>query len=345
MRKGETAVDRVTMLDVAKHCNVSRATVSLVIRNSPLVANATRERVKQGMRDLGYVYNRAAASLRNHKSGAIGVVLTQITNPYFAEFAAGLQDVLSAEGVVSLLGVSNEDRGQQARLIKSLVERDVDGIVLIPAHGTTADDLPALLETPLVLMARKLTAVRADYVGAVNDAGAAAAAQHLYEHGCRRIAFLGGFADSSARQERAAGVRQFLASKALDLPSELSPECSPLRPDAHRAAVALLRDQDVDGVVCFSDVVAFGLMDALADLDRPVGLAVRVIGFDDVHEAVHNRPSLSSVAVPARQTGRRAAQIALERAKGLIFPPVYEELPTRLEARETCGCPRPPTAF
>jgi LacI family transcriptional regulator, galactose operon repressor len=334
-------VTRVTLIDVAQHCQVSRATVSLVLRDSPLVADATRERVKQGMKELGYVYNRAAASLRTHRSGAIGVVLTQINNPYFAEFAAGLQDVLGESGVVPLLGVSNEDRDQQAKIIRSLVERGVDGIVMIPAHGTAVDDLPNLLGTPLVLMARQVPGATADYVGAVNHAGAAAAAEHLYQHGCRRIAFLGGFTDSSARQERAGGVRHFLATKGLDLPSELSPECSPLRPDAYRGALALLQTQQVDGVICFNDVVAFGLLDALADLNRRVGSEIRVIGFDDVHEAGHNRPSLSSVAVPARETGRRAAQIVLERAKGLDTPPLHEKLPTRLEARETCGCPRP----
>jgi LacI family transcriptional regulator len=337
-------VARVTLLDVAQHCQVSRATVSLVLRDSPLVADATRERVKQGMKDLGYVYNRAAASLRTHRSDAIGVVLTQIDNPYFAEFAAGLQEVLGESGVVPLLGVSNEDREQQGRIIQSLVERGVDGIVMIAAHGTAADDLPNLLGTPLVLMARQVPGASADYVGAVNHAGAAAAAEHLYEHGCRRIAFLGGFSDSSARQERAGGVRDFLASKGLELSAELSPECPPLRPQAHRAALSLLQAQQVDGVVCFNDVVAFGLLDALADLGRPVGSDIRVIGFDDVHEAGHNRPSLSSVAVPARETGRRAAQIVLERAKRLTYPPLHEELPTQLEARETCGCPRPAPA-
>jgi LacI family transcriptional regulator len=332
---------RVTLIDVAQHCQVSRATVSLVLRDSPLVADATRERVKRGMEELGYVYNRAAASLRSQKSGAIGVVLTQINNPYFAEFAAGLQDVLGESGVVPLMGVSNEDREQQARIVRSLVERGVDGIVMIPAHGTTADDLPNLLGTPLVLMARQIPGATADYVGAVNHAGAAAAAAHLYQHGCRRIAFLGGFVDSSARDERVGGVRQFLESKGLGLPAELAPESAPLRPDAYRAAMHLLRTQDVDGVICFNDVVAFGLLDALADLDQSVGSEIRVIGFDDVHEAGHNRPSLSSVAVPAHETGRRAAQIVLERASGLSEPPVHEKLPTRLEARETCGCPRP----
>ena len=128
---------RVTLMDVARHCGVSRATVSLVLNDSPLVAAKTRDRVRQAMTELGYVYNRAAASLRTHHSDAIGVVLTNITNPYFAEFATGLQDILTSSGTVPLLAVSDEDRDLQHRLITSLVERNVDGIVLIPAHGTT----------------------------------------------------------------------------------------------------------------------------------------------------------------------------------------------------------------
>ena len=128
---------RVTLMDVARHCGVSRATVSLVLNDSPLVAAKTRDRVREAMTELGYVYNRAAASLRTQHSDAIGVVLTNITNPYFAEFAAGLQDTLTSSGTVPLLAAAARIRELQHRLVRSLVERNVDGIVLVPAHGTT----------------------------------------------------------------------------------------------------------------------------------------------------------------------------------------------------------------
>jgi len=337
---------RVTLMDVARHCGVSRATVSLVLNDSPLVAEKTRDRVRQAMTDLGYVYNRAAASLRTQHSDAIGVVLTNITNPYFAEFATGLQDVLTSSGTVPLLAVSNEDRDLQYRLITSLVERNVDGIVLVPAHGTTPDNLPNLLGTPLVLLARRLQGMDVDYVGAQNRDGGYAAAEHLYSHGCRRVAFVGGFTDSSAREERASGVAAFLNDHGLTLDADHSVVCEPARPQAREAAMGLLTKNhgldgpNVDGIVCFSDVVAFGVLDAIADTGRSIGSEVRVIGFDDVHDAGLNRPSLSSVAVPARETGRRAAQLVLERAAGSTEATVREEFPTKLEPRETCGCPR-----
>jgi LacI family transcriptional regulator len=316
--------------------------VSLVLNESPLVAAKTRDRVRLAMTELGYIYNRAAASLRTQHSDAIGVVLTNITNPYFAEFATGLQDMLASSGTVPFLAVSGEDRDLQHRLVMSLVERNVDGIVLVPAHGTTPDDLPNLLDTPLVLLARRLNGMDVDYVGAQNRDGGYAAAEHLYSHGCRRIAFVGGFTDSSAREERAGGVDAFLNDHGLTLKADRSVVCEPARPDARQATMRLLTDHPgVDGIVCFSDVVAFGVLDAIADLGRSVGSDVRVIGFDDVHDAGLNRPSLSSVAVPARETGRRAAQLVLERAAGSTEPTVREEFPTKLEPRETCGCPRP----
>jgi LacI family transcriptional regulator len=317
-----------------------------VLNDSPLVAEKTRDRVRQAMNELGYVYNRAAASLRTQHSDAIGVVLTNITNPYFAEFATGLQDVLTSSGTVPLLAVSNEDRDLQHRLIKSLVERNVDGIVLVPAHGTTPNNLPNLLGTPLVLLARRLQGMDVDYVGAQNRDGGYAAAEHLYSHGCRRIAFVGGFTDSSAREERASGLAAFLNDHGMTLDADHSVVCEPARPQAREAAMGLLTKNhgldgpNVDGIVCFSDVVAFGVLDAIADTGRSIGSEVRVIGFDDVHDAGLNRPSLSSVAVPARETGRRAAQLVLERAAGSTEATVREEFPTKLEPRETCGCPR-----
>lgn len=335
-------MSRVTLLDVARHTGVSRATVSLVLNDSPLVNDKTAERVRKAMSDMGYVKNRAAASLRTQRSDAIGVVLTQMTNPYFAEFAAGLQDVLTESGTVPLLTVSNEDAALQRRLIQSLVERNVDGIVLVPAHGTTVDNLPDLIGTPLVLMARKLPGADVDYVGAQNRDGGYAAAEHLHSHGCRTIAFVGGFADSSARAERAGGVEAFLSDHGSPFEASLLVACDPLRPQAREAALQLLSDRpDVDGIVCFSDVVAFGVLDAVADRGLRAGSDVRVIGFDDVHDAGLNRPSLSSVAVPARDSGRRAAALVLERAAGSTAPTVREEFPVKLEPRETCGCPRP----
>ena len=119
----------------------------------------------------------------------------------------------------------------------------------------------------------------------------------------------------------------------------MSPECPPYRPESRLAALDLLRNETVDGIVCFSDVVAFGVLDAVAELGLEVGSDVRVIGFDDVHDAGLNRPSLSSVAVPARETGRRAAEIVLQRTLGSTEPGHFRGIPRQASAARDLRLP------
>ena len=106
---------RVTLTDVAKDAGVSRATASMVLNDSPLIAQATKERVRESFARLGYVYDRAAASLRKNQSLAVGLVITQLSNPYFAEFVEGIQSELDDRGMDVLLGISAEDRARQRR--------------------------------------------------------------------------------------------------------------------------------------------------------------------------------------------------------------------------------------
>jgi len=335
-------VKRITLTDVAAHAGVSKATVSMVLNDDARVAVKTRERVQDSLSNLGYIYDRAAASLRKGQTHAVGMIVTQLTNPYFAEFAEGIQAELDAQGMDVLLGVSGEDPERQARLIQSMTGRRVDGVVIIPAQGTTAEALTGI-QTPLMMLARRVEGLDRDYVGGDNESGARAAVQHLIaHHGCGQVAFVGGLAENSARRER---IRGFLAG-AQALGSTVSeddqPTCSPNRVEARAAARALLEQADgtaPDGVVCFNDVVAFGVLDALAELGLVAGKDVRVIGFDDVQAASSSRPSLASVAVPAHNAGAQAAALLLSRVHGQRTETVELVLPAQLMPRDTCGCP------
>jgi LacI family transcriptional regulator len=138
---------RVTLADVAVDAGVSKATVSLVLRASPLVADTTRARVRQSMDRLGYVYHRGAASLRSRRSHTVGVVVTEVSNPFFAEFTVGAEATLADAGTVVLLGHNYESTAKQASLILVMQEYGVDGLLLTPANNTTATDLAPLLES------------------------------------------------------------------------------------------------------------------------------------------------------------------------------------------------------
>lgn len=332
---------RVTVADVALLAGVSKSTVSMVLNGDPRVAAATQDRVRQSIASLGYIYDRTAGSLRKAQTHAVGVVVTQLTNPYFAEFAEGIQAELDARGTDVLLGVTSESVERQTRLLQSMSTRRVDGIVLIPAHGTLAEDVRTA-PIPLLLLARRVRGLNADYVGADNPAGASAATNHLVEkHGCRRLAFLGGFIDSSARRERLAGFIE-AAKRANALVPALEPlACRPDRGHAREVARRLLGQPAQwrpQAVVCFNDAVAFGVLDAAAELGLVVGRDVRVTGFDDVHAAGTARPSLSSVAVHAQQAGALAAARLLERVAGDVSETADIVLPAIFQGRETCGC-------
>lgn len=330
---------RVTLSDVAAHAGVSKSTVSMVLNNDERVALSTRGRVQSSLVELGYIYDRTAASLRKPQSQAIGMIVTQLTNPYFAEFAEGIQAELDAQGMDVLLGVSGEDIERQARLLRNMSGRRVDGIVLIPAHGTSPAEL-TISQTPLMLLARRVEGVDVDYVGGDNLAGARQAADHLIaDHGCRRPAFIGGFADSSARQERLAGFEAAARDAGVTLAA--SPTCEPSRRAARKVARELLGGADrPDGVLCFNDNVAFGVVDAVGELGLDVGVDIRVIGFDDVKAAGASRPALASVAVPAFDAGSRAAELLLSRISGERTTTEELVLAAHLQPRATCGCNR-----
>lgn len=331
---------RVTLTDVAAHAGVSRATVSMVLNSDPRVAVTTRARVQDSISELGYIYDRTAASLRKTKSHAVGMVVTQLTNPYFAEFVEGIQAELDARGTDVLLGVTGEDVERQTRLLRGMSGRRVDGVILIAAHGTRATDLE-MADSPLILLARRVAGLDVDYVGGDNHAGAKAAAEHLIvEHKCRVLAFVGGFDDSSARQERMAGFRAGAAEHGVEVNASHAPICAPSRLEARSAAGDLLdvATNRPDAILCFNDNVAFGVIDAINECGLKVGSDVRVIGFDDVAAAASSRPSLSSVSVPAHDAGVRAAQMLLSRVSGDRTTTEALVLPAQLRARETCGC-------
>ena len=277
---------RVTLTDVAKDAGVSRATASMVLNDSPLIAQATKERVRESFARLGYVYDRAAASLRKNQSLAVGLVITQLSNPYFAEFVEGIQSELDDRGMDVLLGISAEDRARQRRVLVSMSERRVDGVVVIPAHQSEPADF-AGLHMPIVMLARRVKGFDTDYVGGDNYAGSVAATNHLLvTHGARRPAFIGGHVYSSAREERLGGFLSAAGVLGIKVPVRNQPACVPDRVVARNVAAELIaRDPKVDAIVCFNDAVAFGVVDAVADAGLQVGRDIRVIGFDDVKDA------------------------------------------------------------
>src|SRR6201991_5052336 len=139
---------KVTLADIAQGCDVSRATVSLVLRGSPLVNSATRARVEAELKRQGYVYNRAAANLRRRTCSSIGLVINDLGNPFFAEFAAGADEALAGAGYGTLLGNTGESPDRQQAVLNSLIEHGPAGIILSPPEGREGEKVLAAAGLP-----------------------------------------------------------------------------------------------------------------------------------------------------------------------------------------------------
>lgn len=332
---------RVTVTDIANGCGVSRATVSLVLRGSPLPAADTRARVQAELKRQGYVYNRAAANLRQRRSTSVALVVNDLSNPFFADFAAGVDEVLGTSGYVTLLGSTGESPERQQRVLASLMEHDPAGIILSPAEGSDGATLEAVLgsRTPVLVFNREPLHVRWaashwDYLALDNRRGAALATRHLLERGHRRIAFFGGHAESSSCRERRRGYAEALRSAGIEPEPDRQIETAPTRLDAAaRTAALFTRDPAPTAAVCYNDAVALGLMLGLASRGLRAGRDFAVTGFDDIPEAAVNTPPLTTLATDPRARGRQAAERILERVRRPDADAVRGIVPVRLVIR------------
>ncbi len=331
---------RVTLLDVAHDAGVSRSTVSLVLRNSPLVAEATRQRVHESFQRLGYIYNRGAASLRTQRSDAVGLIITDLSNPFFAELASGIEAQLDQENYVAVLGSTTDTIAKQDRFLAAMQEHGVDGILLCPTRGTLPDSVARVAQLiPVVLIVRDLADLEVDYVGADYTAGAEKGVAHLLAHGHTRIAFVGGPPESSARHERQMGYEAALKRAGIAVDKRLLIHSPVTRNGGRQAIIELLAlEQPPTAALCYNDIVAIGVMLGLQSVGLAPGKDFGVIGSDDIAEASLWQPALTTVAIHPRRLGETAARRLLDRIAHREAASSRMVLPAELVIRESCGC-------
>lgn len=310
----QSARRRTTVTDIAKAAGVSRATVSLVLRGSPLVHVETRARVEAELKKQRYVYNRSAANLRRRISSSVALVINDLSNPFFAEFAAGVDEALAGKGYVTLLGSTGESPERQQAVLASLMEHTPAGVILSPAEGSDGETLRGVLGAHLAVLVfnRELPGAEWDFLALDNQRGARLATAHLIEQGHRRIAFFGGHAASSSCRQRRAGHAEAMAAAGLTIEPHWLIESAPNRLDAAASSDLLFARQPAPtAAVCYNDTVALGLMLGLARRGIHPGQDFALTGFDDIPEAALATPPLTTLAVQPRARGRQAAELLL----------------------------------
>lgn len=330
------------MNDVAALAGVSRATVSLVLRESTLVADDTRANVLASCEELGYVYNRAASGLRSQTSGSVGVVVTSVGNPFFAEVTTGIESVLADSDRLVVLGQHSESLEQQDRLLSRLMGYRVDGVILTAVAGTSKATVERLIDhgISVVLCTRRVANTSAGYVGSDNVKGARRAVDHLLgSHDVKSIAFIGGRELGSPHVERKAGVLAAVVGAGLSTESLVVIPSSPTRQAAYEATVELLDESDAKpvGIFAYNDLVAFGVAAAARAAGRVVGEDVLLVGFDDVQASRFEQPPLSTMSIDTEGLGRAAAEALVDLIENRGDPKEVL-LETSLIVRSSCGC-------
>lgn len=335
---------RITLKDVAREAGVATGTVSMVLNDSPLVADATRSHVQQVMRSLGYIYDRAAANLRNKRSRIVGVSVCDLGNPYYADVTAGIQAALDTLGRVLVLGNCAESVPRQVRFLDTLREYSVEGILLTPAVGTPKSHLVRLLEwkVPVVQVTRYIPGVETDYVGNDNRATAELATQHLLALGHERIAFIGLNRLTSTGRDRYDGFCKALKGAGKPLVDKFVVACPASREHGFQSVGPLFDvAEPPTGIVCFNDVLAFGVMLGLRKLGMEPGRECSVVGMDDVAESALWQPGLTSVAIGRDVIGQVAGRLLMDRIAEPDRPFERVVLPPRLVQRSSCGAAPP----
>lgn len=333
-------MSRPTLSQIAEKLGVSTATVSLAMRGSPKISLKTRERVALALKESGYIYQRSAAGLRTAKTHTVGVVLSNISDPFYSALLASIEEELSKTGRTVFLCNSKESVARQTEFLRSMAEYNADGVIISPAIGSTPDDFRTQIASlpPLVFVSRAMLDLNADYVVSDDRQAAILAVTRLLGLGHRRIALVGGDPSVSCFAARLQGYREALGEASIAFDDTLVHACMPTRPAgfaAGRWAAGL--DPRPTAAICYNDTLAFGFESGLRREGLHPGTDFALIGNEDTEEAGFVSPALSTTAVPREEMGRMAAAILVERLANPDAPLQRIVLPSELVVRESCS--------
>jgi LacI family transcriptional regulator len=333
--------DLAKMEDVAREANVSLTTVSHVLNGTRKVNLETAKAVKEAMLKVSYVPNTLARALAGAASNTIGVAVSALTNHYFSESVRAIEAECARHGLMMFFADTHDDPQQELNVVKSLHQRQVDGIVLAPTHDPE-------LRTMNYLRANKIATVlidrtmpwEFDQVGVENKAPSMELVSHLInKHGHRRIGLISGAPGLSTTDERIAGYRAAVKKAGLPFDAKLI-RCgeSSLEP-ARLATTHLLSLGDPPtAIMTANNLMTIGTMHALRDARIDVPKKMALVGFDDFDWADYFAPRLTVMAQPLEELGARSVQLLIKRIKSAGGAPQVVRLAPSLRIRNSCGC-------
>ncbi len=333
---------KITIADVAKIANVSKATVSAVLNNKPTVSISTREKILKTIDKLNYRPSEIARSLSIQKTRCIGLVIKEIDNPYFAKVMKGVFDVCCQQGYTVLLGSSELSPYQEMQSIETLTHHQVDGLIISPLQGEDIDFnyLANLLRDkyPLVMLG-SVKNYQTNLVDIDNVKAAYQAVGYLIKLGHTEIAYFSGPSYSAHSTDRLEGYQQALIDHHLPVQKNYIKQVGSYIANSYQVGKHFFTGtgDKPTAVFCYNDLVAIGLINALTDSGIQVPEQVSVIGFDNIEFCESARIPLTTVDVPAYDIGKTAAELLIKQISNT--PEIFNEkviLQAKLVERNSC---------
>jgi LacI family transcriptional regulator len=310
--------DRITIADVAREAGVSSMTVSRVINDKGDVSPETRQHVLDVIERLGYRPSGIARGLATRRTGTLGLVIPDVSNPFFADVAHGAEQTAYAEGYNVFLCNTDENPQRELAVLHSLEEKRVDGLVVCSSR-LSEDELLAVVAHHLsvVLVNRRVVGERVRSVLVDDERGGRLVTEHLLQASHRAIGLLAGPEVSHSGRQRTRGYRAALAAAGLPYYSDWIQPCAPVVEGGYQAARQLLETHpDLTALFCYNDLVAVGALQACAELGRRVPDDVAVAGYDDIPLAALVTPPLTTCRVPRYELGAEALRLLLAQIDG-----------------------------
>jgi LacI family transcriptional regulator len=341
LKKGTRAPKMPNIYDVAREAKVSVFTVSSVINSTGQVSAASQRRVQAAIEKLNYRPNLLARSLAKRQTFTVGVVVPDISNPFFPQVVRGAEDVLQKAGYSVLLCNSDDQTEKEEHYLELLMSRRVDGILLAKTPTKMNPSVRQQLihsKIPIVLLMRTTADFATDAVLTDDAGGAFEAVSHMAGLGYKSIGFVSGPLAVSNAKERRQGYLKALNAHRIPVHPKLIYEGDYRMESGYRAGLTLL-PQRPEAVFVANYMMMIGFMKAAEEMGLHCPEDFGIVSFDDYPWLGFFRPRMTTVELPKYELGVAGAQFLLDRLQGRRQKSAILKIPTQLRVRESCGFP------
>jgi len=304
----------VTIKDIAREAEVSHSTVSRALNGSQLISQDTTNRVRRIASRLGYLPSAAARTLKTNRSGALGVIIRNVDDPFFSEILQGIEEIAQSHGYSLFMAASGQDHQVEKDIVLAMVERRVDGVIICSTQ-VSAEQSRQLnsFGVPIVVVNNQAAEIYRHSIYHDDLDGSRRITRHLLSQGHRRIAYLGNAGAGRSTQDRRRGCLEELEAAGIAPPPGYIHETAGGRPENGIASLQhfLALPERPTALVCYNDMIALGVLQGLAGKGLQVPADISITGFDNIFFSAYTNPPLTTFDQPKRFIGAEAARLVL----------------------------------